>query len=137
MIAAMLLFFPVFWVGAMFFSTIPIIMIEKKGPFAAMGRSAGLSKGNKWHILGTMGLAMGIYIVLSIGLTLGATAIGGQMLQIIVSSLYAIVVGPALTLAQMVLYYDTRIRNEGFDVEHLAASLDSAPMAPPVSGSPA
>ena len=133
-VATIFLILPVFWVAAMFFATIPIIMIEKKGPFAALSRSAQLSKGQKWHILGTLALAFGIYVVLSIGLSLGAMAIGGQMLQIIVGSLYAIVVGPVVTLAVTVLYYDTRIRKEGFDVEHMAASLNSSLMAPPMPG---
>jgi len=135
MIATLLLVLPVFWVTAMFYATIPIIVIEKRGAFAAMSRSARLSKGNKLHILGTLALAMGIYLVLSVGLSLGSMAIGGQMLQLLVMSLYAIVVGPITNLAVMVLYYDTRIRVEGFDVEHMAESLSTGSMAAPMGGS--
>ena len=134
-VAALFLLLPVFWVAALFYATIPIIVIEKRGAFAAMSRSAKLSKGNKLHILGTLALAMGIYVVLSLGLSLGSMAIGGQMLQILVMSLYAIVVGPVTNLAVMVLYYDTRIRVEGFDVEHMAQSLSTPSMASPMGGS--
>ena len=134
-VAVLFLFLPVFWVTAMFYATIPIIVIEKCGAFAAMSRSKKLSKGNKLHILGTLALAMGIYLVLSVGLSLGSMAIGGQMLQILVMSLYAIVVGPVTNLAVMVLYYDTRIRVEGFDVEHMAQSLGTPSVAAPIGGS--
>lgn len=123
-VLALLLFvFPVFFLIAMVFATVPAIVIEKKGAAGALARSSALSKGNKWHILGTLALVYGIYFVLTMGLSLVFALIGNQMLQLIIMSLVGIVASPIMNLALMVLYYDTRIRVEGFDVEHMAQSL--------------
>ncbi|MEO7996766.1 MAG: hypothetical protein ABI852_04935 [Gemmatimonadaceae bacterium] len=132
-ISLVLFIFPVFYVVALLFATVPAIVIEQKGASAAMARSAKLSKGLKLHILGTLALVYGIYFVLSIGLSLGFAAIGNQMLQIVAMSIFGIVVSPIMNLALMVLYYDTRIRSEGFDVEHMAQSL-GAPQSTPTAG---
>lgn len=124
-IAALLLFFPVFYVLALVFATVPIIVLERKGVFAALSRSAELSKDRKKHILGTLLLVYGIFFVLSIGVSAVGAVMGSPVLQLVVQSLFSIVASPILNLVVMVLYYDTRIRAEGFDVEHMARSMGS------------
>lgn len=132
-LSLLLFIFPVFYVVALLFATVPVIVLEGKGASNAMARSAKLSKGRKLHILGTLALVYGIYFVLAIGLSLGFTAIGNQMLQTIAMSVFGIVVSPIMNLALMVLYYDVRIRAEGFDVEHMAQSL-AAPQSSQAAG---
>ena len=111
-----------------------------------MGRSKQLSEGHRWRIVG-MGLCiLMIGIVLGIGigalnqfllpkLTMNPVrqAVLGQALQQILNLLLA----PFSSIAWILLYYDLRIRKEGFDLEVLAKSM-SAPRGffPPPQKSP-
>lgn len=127
-IAAILLFFPIFYVIARFFAVPSVIVIENKGAFDALSRSSTLSDGHKWSILGTLLLVFVIFVVLSLGVTLLATA-GGPIVVLLMSSLFSVIVSPIIHLVYMVLYYDKRIRVEGFDVEHMSRSLGGSASA--------
>ena len=96
---------------------------------AAVSRSAKLSDGIKLHILGTLALVYGIFFILSIGIPLLMLAVDNPVVQLVVQSLFSVVAAPIVNLVVMVLYYDARIRAEGFDVEHMAQSLGTSPAA--------
>ena len=52
----------------------------------------------------------------------------------VLATALTIVVYPILGITETVLYFDTRIRNEGFDVEYLAGAVtDTSPTARPVA----
>ncbi|MEP6781463.1 MAG: hypothetical protein ABJC26_16315, partial [Gemmatimonadaceae bacterium] len=127
-LSAILLFFPIFYVMARFFAVPSVIVLENKGPFAALSRSSTLSDGHKWNILGTLLLVFVIFIVLSMGVNLLAAA-GGTIMVLLLSSLVSVIISPIIHLVYMVLYYDKRIRVEGFDVEHMSRSLGGSPSA--------
>jgi hypothetical protein len=135
-IAALFFLVPAVFVFIFLFATVPIIVLEKKGVFAAMARSKQLTRGRKAHVFGTLALLFGIYIVFSIGFTMGAAATGNTMVQLITSSLFSVVASPLVTLGVMVLYYDLRIRAEGFDLEHMAQALGGSPLASSMGASP-
>lgn len=127
-VAALFLVLPMFYVVTLIFATIPLIILEQKGAFAAISRSMTLSAGIKWHILGTLGLVFGIYFVLSLAIPLLSALLGGgPVVQMLMQTLFGVVAAPILYLVVMVLYYDARIRAEGFDVEHMAQSLGADP----------
>lgn len=126
--SALFLILPMFYVLTLVFATIPLIVLERKGALAAISRSRKLSAGIKWHILGTVLLVYGIYFVLSLAIPLLAAVVGGNPVVVLVmQTLFAVVAAPILNLVVMVLYYDARIRAEGFDVEHMAQSLGREP----------
>jgi hypothetical protein len=75
-------------------------------------------------------LVFGIYIVLSIGVTVVATLMGNATMSLVINTLLNIAVYPILSLVSMVLYYDLRIRGEGFDVEHMSAALGDRAVSP-------
>lgn len=136
-VASMFFLVPGVFAFIFLFATVPIIVLEKKGVFASMSRSARLTKGRKGHVFGTLALLFGIYIIFNIGFTIATTALGNTMVQMIVSSVYSVVASPLINLGVMVLYYDLRIRSEGFDLEHMAQSLGSPQQAPSMGSSPA
>lgn len=115
--------FPALYVVARFFPVSQAVVLEHKGPFAALGRASELTKGRKGHVLLTLLLVFGIYIVLSMGVALMARAVGNATIGLVVSTLFSIFSQPIMNLVSMVLYYDLRIRGEGFDVEHMSAAL--------------
>ena len=133
--SAIFLVIPAIYFALRFFATSQAIVLENKGALAAFSRSGVLSKGNKMHIFATTLLTWGIYLLLSVGVSSLAKMLGGLILQQIVGSVIAVFAYPVLSLVSMVLYYDTRIRVEGFDVEHMSQSLGGAPPFTPMNPS--
>jgi hypothetical protein len=111
------------YMTARYFAVSAVVVIEAQSPDEAMRRSALLSRGRKGHILGTLGLVGVIYLVLSIGVSLLAGIAGTPIVTLVVSTLFTIVAYPVIALTELLLYYDARIRGEGFDVERMASSL--------------
>jgi hypothetical protein len=131
-----LLFFIVgaLYVTARYFAVATAIVLEGKGPIAAFGRSSVLSRDRKRHILNTLLLVGIIYFVLSFGVGAFSALSGSYVIQLVASTLFTIIAYPVVALTQMLLYYDSRIRNEGFDLEQMAATLDAGLAAPAARG---
>jgi hypothetical protein len=129
-LAAMLFFFPALYVVARFFAVRQIVVIEKAGVGRALSRSSELSVNVKWHVLGTLILAGIVTLAVSFGVVMLSTLIPSRVLLFALSTAASIIVYPFLAIAQTLLYYDIRIRKEGFDIEYLAGSapppLDTA-----------
>ena len=132
-IGFMLFIFPAFWAFATFFASPIVVMLERRGAFGALGRSSELTRGEKWHVLKTLLLVWVIYFVLSLGLNLvmasifGSIATGqttlGLMATQIAAAVYTILAYPLISVVQTLLYYDLRIRKEGYDIELMANEL--------------
>jgi hypothetical protein len=128
---------------------VPVAVIEETGIGEAIARSRFLTRGFRGQIFVTF--------VLYVVLTLVASAIWeipifvasfaavragtpGQLpawatvLAPVGSSLTQSVVGPLLTIAMSLFYYDLRVRKEGFDLEHMMAELDHRPAPAPAAG---
>ena len=112
-----------FYVASRFFATTAVIVLENKGAVASFGRSSQLTKGRMWHVLGTLLLVYAIYLFGSFAVSAVSIASGSFLVLTLISTLYTIVAFPIVALASMVLYYDMRIRAEGFDLERLAQEL--------------
>jgi hypothetical protein len=125
------LFVPGFYLFTRYFAVVPVIVIEGVGVGTAYRRAAELSRDRKWHVLTTMALGYFMLLVATFGGAMLARLLPGIAIQLTVTSLISVLVRPILYLTIVVLYYDLRIRGEGFDLDHLAATLDAAlPPAP-------
>lgn len=122
-IGFMVFFVGEFYVAARFFAVNAAIVLEDADSFGAFARSSELSSGRKRHILNTMLLVWIIYGLLSIGLGLMIGVAKSPVLTIVMTSAFTIVAYPVVALTNMVLYYDCRIRGEGFDIERMATAL--------------
>lgn len=124
---------------ARFFAASQVVMLEGLGGSAALARSTALSEGLKGHILKTLLLVIVIYFGLEIGwaivlgMLFGGQATEGVMLigQQLLSVIFTVLIYPFLSIAQTVLYYDVRIRREGYDLELMARDLDGTKSAQP------
>lgn len=125
----LLLIAPALYFLARWFAVIPAIVLEDKGPLAAFSRSAALAKGRKWHILSTLVLVFGIYLVVSLGITMAVSFTGSIIVTTLLGTVYTIFAYPIVALCVMLQYYDARIRGEGFDVEYMTSTLGAAPFA--------
>lgn len=128
-VAAFALLFPGLYVWLRTFAAMPALLLERLSPADAIGRSWRLADGSMWKVTGTLFLAFLIFYVLFIVLAMlagvvsalfgfrGSPALGA--LESVLSALLYPVVSVVITL----LYYDLRIRREGFDLEIMAKEL--------------
>jgi hypothetical protein len=109
------------------------IAIERRGPIDGLQRSWHLSNSAFWRILGyriVLGIAVGVAsaAVGGIGGALLALASGpaAHAAGSAVSAIVGIVLQPFQFGVLTLLYYDLRIRREGFDLEHMARTMSGA-----------
>lgn len=131
----MLCIVPGIYLAVMWIFVTPIIAIEGLGGINAMKRSWDLVSGEWWRCFSTyfllsmlVGLVAGMVTWPVTGL---AMALGGerhvalaQALSTGVSTVAAIIVQPVAITGLVLLYYDLRIRKEGFDLQVLARAMD-------------
>ncbi|HEX7166046.1 MAG TPA: hypothetical protein VF230_03600 [Acidimicrobiales bacterium] len=121
-----------FAVMAVYSLTAPAIAIEEIGAIAGMRRSWRLVRPRFWWVLAICLLSG--FIANALGQILGglpalvAVVLGGSFAWLAVALagvLSQLVSLPVVTIAATLLYFDARIRHEGFDVEVMAADLAS------------
>lgn len=93
---------------------LPVTLLEELGPRAALSRSSELVKENWWRVWGIL-LLVGL-IASGLGLVLGLVTFFAFMIG-------AIAALPISTVASTLLYFDLRVRKEGYNLETLAAEL--------------
>ncbi|MCC6930334.1 MAG: hypothetical protein IT359_15220 [Gemmatimonadaceae bacterium] len=108
-----------------------LVLEDIAGGTAAMGRSWALTKGERLKIFGALMVA--VILLFIPGMAIGAFVVAGaggdvtestlQLLAQLVVSVLQILVFPFFYALTTVLYYDMRVRKEGFDLEMLATSL--------------
>lgn len=115
---------------AMFVLVAPAIVVERLGPLAGIRRSWGLVKSRFWPTLG-VALLSGLLAsvlgsILGTPFSVVAALIGyhsGWILLGIGGVLSSLVTQPFVAIVATLLYFDGRIRKEGFDLQMIAAGL--------------
>jgi hypothetical protein len=105
------------------FAVTQVIVLEDTGPVVGISRALSLSKDCTAHIFFSLGLAFLLYFIISgivsvLGLTLLTPTTAG-----IVGALVIIPIYPLIPVVSTLLYYDLRIRKEGFDLEIMSREL--------------
>lgn len=130
MLGAMLFLFPVLYVVAQTFAVTSAVVLEDAGVGRAFGRSGELSKGRKWHILNTLGLAGVIYFILALGFMVVFALTGNFVLRTLGGGLGTVLVYPVVAITGTLLYYDARIQSEGLDIELMTDALTTPAPSP-------
>jgi MFS family permease len=109
----------------------PAIVVEDLGPIAGMRRSIRLLRPRTWStvaialvggfLASILGQVLGV-IPQSIGLGIGGDR-GGWVLLAIGGVLTSLVTTPLVAISSTLVYFDGRIRREGFDLEVMAAEM--------------
>jgi hypothetical protein len=105
-------------------------MLEEAGPVQAMARSVVLVRPRFWPVM-AIGIGSGLLAsvlgnILGTPFTLAALAVGyhwGWILAAVGTVLPALVTTPFVSILATLVYFDLRIRNEGFDLQMIAAEL--------------
>jgi hypothetical protein len=128
------------WLGVMLSLTIPVIVLERRGPIAALGRSVHLIRGSYWRVLGIYFLTYLMTWVLSLVISLPLGFVGGLadalgpggggtppvavailvIGEIAIASLVTTIDSGVLVL----VYADMRMRKEGMDLVLRQAAAD-------------
>jgi hypothetical protein len=139
--AFLALLIPGIWLYAAWSVTTPALLIEgRRGP-SAIGRSFRLVRGRWWPTAGVRLLSNILIVVISgaiTGVLVGILLAGGRgsvVLTVTVVSfagaISAILTRPFQAAVTTILYYDLRVRHEGYDVELLAEQLGIEPTSLP------
>jgi hypothetical protein len=118
---------------ACYFAVSPAVMIEGYGAAASLTRSRQLSKGVRRKVLSTLGTPMFILMVLQVVIASIAQALPGPAaIGFVIQQATTVLLSPIVAVIATLLYYDARIRNEGFDIEIMTKELGepSAAAAP-------
>jgi hypothetical protein len=146
-IGFVLLVIPAVWIGVKLSMVFPAVVFERKGPFGAIGRSWTLTRGHWWRTFGTLLVVFLITFVMQIvfggivGGLLGTSDTVGELTVAIILTLVNLITlaltYPLWSAVTSVVYYDLRVRNEGFDLQLLAQGMgaeaprfESAPERP-------
>jgi hypothetical protein len=121
------------FVAALVMLSIPALLLERIGVFASIGRSFELVKGRYWQMVLMLLVVFIALIVISfvLGLVFGAVAgaagDAGETANAIASFIASVaasaVTTPIFASVLTVLYFDQRVRKEGFDLQLLASGI--------------
>ncbi len=120
--------------------TVPVVVLEPgMSASAALSRSWELTRGSRWRILGlgfTLLVLLYVPFVAVTGLFAlmlphsAVNALGqasfASIVVLTIGGLVQMLIYPLFYCVLTVTYYDVRVRKEGFDLELLASSLQSA-----------
>jgi hypothetical protein len=124
MLAAIALLFPAFIVMTMLYVSVPACVVERLGPIRSLGRSAQLTKGDRWKIFGLVFATIIVALIVQGMLGGLARAIGGSTLAITVLLLWSTVWNAFQAILTVVTYHDLRVAKEGVDTDQIAAVFD-------------
>ncbi|HET6551291.1 MAG TPA: hypothetical protein VFG79_22685, partial [Solirubrobacter sp.] len=124
---------PLVWLGVMWCLSAPVLLVERVGPFKSMGRSYRLIQGRFWasllvivvcYLFGSIlgGLLQLPLIVLAEAIAPENAWANGLAQGIGYTASFAIST-PYLVAVLTILYFDQRVRKEGFDLQLMAEGL--------------
>ena len=129
----------------LFFAVVPAIVVERRGPFEAIGRSLSLAWGALPRVVGVTVVSMLVLLLPVLGLliflamTQGVAALMGgagamspgaiAVQQLATTVVYALVL-PFFATSFVLLYFDRRARTESQDLEGMVAELAMPAPAP-------
>lgn len=122
----LLLCIPQFWLYSVFFVMPPAIIIEYLG-VRGFGRSAGLTKGYRWPILGLVVLMNIVFLAVAIGMIYVIDVVinlGGSAAGMILSSLVVALDSGFVSVLFVLTYVRLREIKEGVSVDQIASVFD-------------
>jgi hypothetical protein len=127
----LLLIVPAIMMAVAWIVAVPALVVERTGVFAALGRSADLTRGRRWPIFGFIVLYFIAFSVVQqvvlgiVGSVIVATTPSAVMLrQLPVSAALGVVVAVLASAGSAAIYYELRTTREGIGPEALASVFD-------------
>ncbi|MGO9642150.1 MAG: hypothetical protein ACLP1Y_12705 [Candidatus Acidiferrales bacterium] len=144
-----LLIIPGIYLACRLLVVIPAALLEGAGPRTALERSMSLTRDNAgraflilllyvavaWAATGLFAVPFEIGMLFSIAKNPAMLRVWMALMQV-GSSIASILVGPILTIATAVLYFDLRVRKEALDIQMMMTSGVGGTPAPLSGGTP-
>jgi hypothetical protein len=137
-----LLIIPGIWLTVRWSVAVPALLAEELSPPAALGRSFKLVGGRWWATFGAL-LAMYILVVilqLIVGVLMGALFATAEN-EVLIAAVYTLfsalasaITLPVLAATVTILYYDLRVRKEGYDLQLAAGGMGGGSAPVPFGG---
>ncbi|HMJ35760.1 MAG TPA: hypothetical protein VK501_17785 [Baekduia sp.] len=135
---------PAIWLAIAWSVAIPALLVEGRGGAAALKRSFALVKDRWWSTLGRLAVAYILVTVVTGILTVvllvpavwavDSTSFGALVLEHLANFAVSLVTTPFLAAVITLVYFDLRVRKEGFDLALLAERMGGAPAEAPAPG---
>jgi hypothetical protein len=109
---------------ARWFVVVPICMVERLGPWRSLTRSARLTQGHRWRLVGIILMVFVPALIVDTVISVTVTALGGKMVQLIVSLLWYAIFSAFFAILVVVTYYELRSVKDGADIEQIATVFD-------------
>ena len=123
-LGTVLFIIPGLFVAAMLFVSVPVLVVEKLGPFTAMFRSAHLTTGHRWKTVGVF-VALSVIGVVVGGIVEAILGLGGRVLAAIGVWIWYSLWGAYYAVVVNVTYQGLRSLEGAFDVEDVGSQLDA------------
>jgi hypothetical protein len=125
------------WLGIRWALVLPAMFAEHLGPIKGLSRSYQLVRGEWWRTLGILLLLQIMIGIISFALGAIFTPLFGVLpglslevrdsLSQVASTLVQAIIEPVPALAIALLYFDMRVRKEGYDLDELARQAAQGP----------
>jgi hypothetical protein len=139
--AFLALVIPGIWLAIAWTVAFPAMLVEGPGGVAALRRSFRLVQGRWWATFGRLAVAYilvavvtsvaSFLIVLPAVTVVDDTSFGALLLNQLGNMLVSLVTTPFIAAVTTLVYFDLRVRKEGFDLALLAERMGGAPAAGP------
>jgi hypothetical protein len=138
-LACIALIVPGVLLGIQWSLAVPAKVLENRDATDAMSRSSELSKGSRgrifviWLLFIVLGIGVGLLLRWPVEWAAGVTSIfavqrtssGWQIALLVSEFIGECLVGPLVTIAFSLVYYDQRVRKEAFDLQLMMTTLDA------------
>lgn len=117
------------WIGVSWVVAVPVLLVERSGPFRALARSFLLVRRRWWPVFGTV-VTVSLIVVITgevANRILDAFVADGSVGRAVMTIGISVVTTPFLVAVIAVLYFDLRARKERFTLARLAADIDTPP----------
>jgi Membrane domain of glycerophosphoryl diester phosphodiesterase len=139
-VGLILLILPGIYIACRLAVSVPVSVVEQESPISAMERSMELTKGFAGQMFLLLFLVLVLTYVVAMLLqfpvmffTIAAAlakhpvSLGVTAYSYVAEFASQVIVGPIGTISAALMYYNLRVRKEGFDIQHLMNTLNTAP----------
>jgi len=114
---------------------VPVVLVEGRKAAPSLRRSCELVKDNRWKVFAVLLIVSALQWLLGFGvgslsrLFLTLESGSGSLMRWTLENVAMIFLTPLGIIADILLYYDFRIRKEGFDLEMLSRAFELVPQS--------
>ena len=131
-LSAVALILPAIWLGTAWALAFPVLIAEGQRGTNALGRSFRLVQGRWWPTFGALFLAFLFQLILGmiLGIPLGivtyaldSNSIVTLVLATVINVVSSVITTPFMAAVLILIYFDLRVRKEGFDLQLLSQGV--------------